>query len=449
MGRLFWKILLGLWAALLLTAVAVGLLVHWHGQSRSVDLDALAAGPRADFVVASVASSLAHGGVGAVRALAAQWPGRRAFPVLVVDREGRELNGRPVPEAALARARRHLAESASSAGVRQVRDPGGDSYTLFIPRLELAAGRSTRRGGRNDRFYAMLASTLVASLLFSLALAWYLSRPVRHLRQASRRLAAGDLDTRVGASMGRRRDEIADLGRDFDFMAGRLQALVSAQRTLLHDVSHELRSPLARLQVAVGLARQQPDKVPAMLARIERETERLDELVGEVLTLSRLEAGVSAGPGDCLDLTALLKTVVDDGRFEAAPDGRSVTLHAAEEITVMGHAELLQRAFDNIVRNGIRHTAAGTAVEVSVARLDQGTAEVSFCDRGPGLADSDLASVFEPFFRSRGSAGQGYGLGLAIAKRAVQAHGGTITARNRVDGGMCVEVRLPRRCPGA
>ena len=449
MGRLFWKILLGLWAALLLTAIAVGLLVYWYGQSRSGDLDALSAGPRADFAVASVASSLAHGGVDAVRELAAQWPGRRGFPVLVVDSEGRELHRRPVPEAALRLARQRLAGSGSGTGVRQVRDPGGESYTLFIPSPESGPGRTSRRGGRNQRFSAMVGSTLVASLLFSLGLAWYLSRPVRHLRQASRRLAAGDLDARVGASMGRRRDEIADLGRDFDFMAGRLQALVSAQRTLLHDVSHELRSPLARLQVAVGLARQQPDKVSAMLARIERETERLDELVGEVLTLSRLEAGVASGPGDCLDLTALLRTVVDDGRFEAAPEGRSVTLNAVEEITVMGHAELLQRAFDNIVRNGIRHTAAGTAVEVSVARLDHDTAQINFCDRGPGLAEADLATVFEPFVRSRGSAGQGYGLGLAIAKRAVQAHGGTIAARNRTDGGMCVEVRLPCQCAGA
>lgn len=443
MGRLFWKILLGLWAALLLTAAAVGLVVHWHNQARIADLDALAAGPRADFAIASVASSLVHGGVEAVRELMQQWPGRRPFPVLVVDEQGRDVLGRPVPATALALARERLAQGDQSAGVRRVQAPEGGRYTLFIPNVDPAARRH-RRDDAETRFYINLGATLVASLLFSLGLAWYLSRPIRHLRQASRRLAAGDLQTRVGSEIGRRRDEIADLGRDFDFMAARLQALVDAQRTLLHDVSHELRSPLARLQVAVGLARQQPDKVGTMLARIETEAERLDELVGEVLTLSRLEAGVSPGPEECLDLTGLLDAVVEDAHFEAAAEGRAVLLENGPELTVLGYAELLRRAFENIIRNGIRHTGAGTTVRVRIqGRADEAVIEV--CDQGPGLADADLATVFEPFVRARGAAGQGYGLGLAIAKRAVQAHGGRIQAYNQAHGGMCVQVHLPRR----
>ncbi len=443
MGRLFWKILLGLWAALLLSVLAVGLLVHWHAQARLADLDALAAGPRADFAVASIASSLTNGGPGAVRELIGQWPARRAFPVFAVDDQGNDLMGRPVPAQALALARSRLARDDRSAGVRRVQAPDGTRYTLFVPSLSPDSARHPRRGAREERFYVNLAGTLLASLLFSLGLAWYLARPVRHLREASRRLAAGDLDVRVGAEMGRRRDEIADLGRDFDFMAARLQALVNAQRTLLHDVSHELRSPLARLRVAVGLAQQQPEKTEIMLSRIERESERLDELVGEVLTLSRLEAGVASGPVERLDLAALLEAVVEDARFEAAPDNRTVSLRGDQEVMVMGHAELLRRAFDNVLRNGIRHTAPGTDVEVAVRRFGASDARVCICDHGPGLAEGDFESVFEPFVRSRGSDGQGYGLGLAIAKRAVQAHGGEITVRNRDAGGMCVEVRLP------
>ncbi len=443
MGRLFWKILLGLWAALLLSVLAVGLLVHWHAQARIADLDALAAGPRADFAVASIASSLGNGGPRAVRELIGQWSGRRAFPVFAVDDQGHDLMGRAVPAEALALARERLAKGDRSAGVRRVQAPDGSRYTLFVPSLSPDSVRHPRRGAREERFYVNLAGTLLASLLFSLGLAWYLTRPVRHLRAASRRLAAGDLDVRVGGEMGRRRDEIADLGRDFDFMAARLQALVNAQRTLLHDVSHELRSPLARLQVAVGLARQQPEKTATMLSRIERESERLDELVGEVLTLSRLEAGVASGTAEWLDLVALLEAVVEDGRFEAAPDNRTVTLRGDQEVMVMGHAELLRRAFENVLRNGIRHTVPGTSVEVEVTRSGASDARVCICDHGPGLAEADFESVFEPFVRSRGSDGQGYGLGLAIAKRAVQAHGGEISVRNRDAGGMCVEVRLP------
>lgn len=443
MGRLFWKILLGLWAALLLTAMAIGLVVHWHGQARIADLDALAAGPRADFAIASVASSLRHGGVEAMRELVQQWPARRPFPVLVVDAQGHEVNGRQVPAAALALARQRVVQDERGRGVQRVQAPDGSRYTLFVPSLDPAL-RKHRRPAPETRFYINLASTLVASLLFSWGLAWYLTRPVRRLRQASRRLNAGDLQTRVGNQMGRRRDEIADLGRDFDFMAARLQALVDAQRTLLHDVSHELRSPLARLEVAVGLARQQPDKLATMLDRIETEAERLDVLVGEVLTLSRLEAGVSPGPEECLELSGLLEVVVEDAQFEAVADGRSVVLESETDVTVIGYAELLRRTFENVVRNGIRHTEPGTAVRVRVG-IGNGDALVEVCDRGPGLAEAELATMFEPFVRARGSAGQGYGLGLAIAKRAVQAHGGSISARNREQGGMCVRVRLPRR----
>lgn len=446
MGRLFWKILLGLWAALLLTAAAIGFVVHWHSQAQLAELDGLAAGPRADFAVASVASSLRHGGVAAVRELVAQWPPRRPFPVLVVDAEGREIMNRPVPDAALSLAEQRLANGGQGTGVRSVRAPDGTHYTLFIPTNDLAL-RKRRLASREDRFYANIASTLVASLLFSLGLAWYLTRPIRRLRAASRSLAGGNLQTRVSNEMGRRRDEFGELGRDFDYMATRIQVLVDAQRTLLHDVSHELRSPLARLQVAVGLARQQPEKAGTMLSRIEAEAERLDELVGEVLTLSRLEAGVTPAEEECLELTSLLEAVVEDAQFEAQAQGKAVRLVSGADVTVFGYGELLRRAFENIIRNGVRHTEPNTEVSVRVEQVDA-HARIEICDHGPGLRQEDLSAVFEPFVRARGTAGQGYGLGLAIAKRAVQAHQGSIRAGNREHGGMCVQVDLPLAPPG-
>lgn len=446
MGRLFWKIFLGFWLTLAVTALGIGVLVHLYNQARWESMADLAAGPRARFVVAAAASALEHGGAGAVESLFAEWPGHRRAPVLVVDDSGTDLLGRAVPQAALERARARLAQSPDAPGLRRVTAPDGRGFILFVPRDAAAPGRGHRRVAASSRFQMRLAITLAASLLFSAGLAWYLTRPLRHLRQASRRLAGGALDTRVMPLMGRRRDEIADLGRDFDHMAERLQALVAAQRRLLHDVSHELRSPLARLQVGVGLARQQPGNAEPALARIEREAERLDELVGQVLALSRLEAGVGEPAEEYVDLASLLEAVVDDARFEAEPSGRGVVLHAPGEVVVKGRAELLRRAFENVVRNAVRYTAAGSEVEVS---LEVSAAEdpitVSVCDRGPGVPEADRDRLFEPFFRSSDEGGTraGYGLGLAIAKRAVEAHGGHIEARNRPGGGLCVSVRLP------
>jgi two-component system OmpR family sensor kinase len=279
--------------------------------------------------------------------------------------------------------------------------------------------------------------------LFSAGLAWYLARPLRHLRQASHRLAGGALDTRVGPAMGGRRDEIADLGRDFDDMAGRLQALVGAQRRLFADVSHEIRSPLARLQVAVAIARQQPERTAAALDRIEREARRLDDLVGEVLTLSQLETGVAGAGEEYLDLVGLLEEVVENARFEAEAAGRRVELRADGEMVVNGRAELLRRALENVIRNAVRYTGPSTAVEVSANRdASAGLVTVTICDRGPGVPETDLTAIFQPFYRAGEPGREGHGLGLAIARRAVEAHAGRIRAFNRPGGGLCVEIVL-------
>jgi signal transduction histidine kinase len=290
----------------------------------------------------------------------------------------------------------------------------------------------------------LLAGSVV-SLIFAALLAWYFARPIRGLRTAFEALAGGALETRIGRSMGRRRDELADLGADFDCMADRLQGLMDGQRRLLHDVSHELRSPLARLQAAAGLMRQQPERAVELLERIERDTGRMDRLVGELLTLARLDAGVGDDRMESLDLDELLAGIAEDVGVEAEAQGVDVRLAPGDAARVRGDADLLRRALENVLRNAVKHSPRGAAVEVC-GRVDAEVCCVAISDRGPGVAESELVSIFEPFYRGAGAArqGEGYGLGLAIAKSVMQRHRGTVAACNRSGGGLVVSLCLPR-----
>ena len=286
-------------------------------------------------------------------------------------------------------------------------------------------------------------------------LAWYMSKPIRHLRSAFISLAEGNVQTRVGSSMGSRRDELADLGHEFDNMAEQLANSMEGQRRLLHDVSHELRSPLAR---------QQPERVESSMERIERETVRMDKLVGELLTLSRIEAGVMASM-DAIHIDELLAEIVDNAGFEAESQHKRLIFSGAslgDEVLLHGRHELLYRAFENVVRNAIKHMTqrATVTLEAQLARAGQ-QLQVRILDEGQGVPEVELHAIFEPFFRGSSHANpgagtstrsaDGYGLGLAIARRVIIAHGGSITAFNRSEGGLCVEIILPLRvdsgCP--
>lgn len=288
-----------------------------------------------------------------------------------------------------------------------------------------------------------LIATLLASLIFATLLAWYFSKPIRSLRSAFESMVGGKLETRLGPAMGKRRDELADLGHNFDRMASHLNDLIDGQRRLLHDVSHELRSPLARLQAAIGLARQQPERLESSLQRIERESVRMDRLVGELLTLSRLEAGVMGAMEEEVNVGELLAGVVADARFEAEASGRTVEFSGCGEMLVTGNAELLHRALENVVRNALRHTPEGGKVTLEV-RLDANNLRIAILDHGPGVPAKELNGIFEPFFRGGESQNtDGHGLGLAIARRVVESLGGSIRALNREGGGLCVEIMLP------
>lgn len=297
-----------------------------------------------------------------------------------------------------------------------------------------------------------LLSGALVSLVFAALLATYVARPIRRLRQALQAAADGQLVPGVAAAMGRRRDELADLGHDFDRMAQHLAQLMAGQRRLLHDVSHELRSPLARLNAVIGLARQQPDKFDDCLARLEHESVRMDRLLSELLTLSRLESGMMARANERVDLAELLADVVADAAPEAVQAGCRVELDLGgreHDGVVRGDPEMLHRVFDNLLRNALKHAAAGGWVGIALAVAgDEACVRVE--DRGPGVPDADLARLFEPFYRgTQVAARTGHGLGLAIARQIVDNHQGRVEAGNRAGGGLCVSVHLPREAAGA
>lgn len=455
MGRLFWKFFFAFSLALLLMGVGVGATVWLHRQAHEPLNPELAAGPRTALQLRMSAAILANDGAEVLRGVLKSLKREGLPQVYAVDAAGTELLGRAVSPGALAQARELASADREHSPARRVLAADQREYLLFVP-ADSAPRREPPPPPHRDGPFPLLLIVfgVIASLGFSALLAWYLAKPIRHLRWAFEATAAGKLDTRVAPRMGGRRDEIADLGRDFDHMAQQLQQLVASQRRLLHDVSHELRSPLARLQAAIGLARQQPEKLDATLDRIERESGRLDELVGELLTLARLEAGMSGAPDDYVDLMELVQGVAEDARFEAEAKGRQVLFSGAGEVIVKGRAELLQRAFDNVIRDAVKYTREGTAVEVNVDKQDAygayGRLVVTVSDRGPGIAENDLEAVFQPFFRGEaGATTAGFGLGLAIARRAIEAHGGSIRTMNRHDGGLRVEIVVPTNSPSS
>jgi two-component system, OmpR family, sensor kinase len=289
-----------------------------------------------------------------------------------------------------------------------------------------------------------LLTTLAFSLICAALLAWYFAKPIRNLKSAFDAMAQGDLKVRLGKLMGRRRDELADLGHDFDRMALRLQSLVDGQRRLFHDVSHEMRSPLARMQAAIGLARQQPQRSAETMDRIERESVRMDGLVRELLTLARLESGMSEGPREMVLLNELLANLVDDARIEAEARGCSLSRTEQGEPRIEADSELLHRAFENILRNAIKHSPEQGEIRIDVEAIAADKVQVRISDQGSGVPESALASIFQPFYRADTAVrGDGHGLGLAIAQHVVSLHGGSIVAENLPGGGFCMRVILP------
>jgi signal transduction histidine kinase len=515
-GRLFWKFFVCILLAQMTATVGVlgGIWLKDRSQQSATPAD-IDTSPPAEIAINAAAATLEYGGTNALRRMLDNMDRRRVY---AVDDEGREMLGRIVSPAMLRESRALLKDDGKRRVVRQVYDPQGNRYMLFLPWAErqrgfdsesrqLLAGLKSqqmmledRRGGGNfdgrfdpnrpggpggpppdgappgnpppgqaqggngangapgmqgprgpmgPRFQPLtpwipIVAAIFARLLFSVILAWYYSRPIRALRAAFDAAAGGDLAPRFVTASGKSHTELNDLGRDFDRMTARLRNLIDGQTRLLHDVSHELRSPLARLQAAIGLAHQQPDKIAASMERIERESVRMDKLVGELLTLARLEAGAIKASQEEISMADLLEQIADDASYEAASQQRSVVREGDADVLVVGQADLLGRAIENVVRNAIKHSAEGGEVQLQVRSLpDARQLCIRVLDRGPGVAPADLETIFQPFFRSSNAGTEGHGLGLAIAQHVIEAHGGSIKATNRAGGGLCVEMILP------
>jgi len=329
---------------------------------------------------------------------------------------------------------------------RRVQTPSGKRYVAVARVRDRARGFGLlgdllRPDGNTSLRFLVLGLLTVA---FCWGLARYIASPAEKLRRATRQLAGGDLAVRVAPSMGRRRDELADLGRDFDAMAARIEELVNNQRRLLSDISHELRSPLARLNVALELAGDgAPPSSRSFLERIGEESAELDALIGGLLSLQRLEARENHLTRIPLDLAALVSHVADDVAFEAG-EACKIEVVRLDGCQFQGDAELLRSALSNVARNAVLH-GGGECIELALEK-HPAHALIWVRDFGSGVPEESLAKLFEPFFRvatARDRQSGGTGLGLSITRRAIEAHGGTIRAFNAQGGGLRVEIQLP------
>lgn len=310
-----------------------------------------------------------------------------------------------------------------------------DSQTRFVPLFF----------GRGELIRTTIMLIVVSGVCYILARS--LTMPIRKLQKTTQQIAGGDYSARVGKSLERAGNEITDLGRDFDIMVERTEKVINAQKRLLRDISHELRSPLARLNVALALAKKRfNEDDDSSLKKIGQEADRLNELIGQLLILTRLESGAGIHALEPVNLTELVREVAGDVNFEASCNGRGVKVVSSAEITVNGSRELLRRAIENIVRNAAQYTAEHTRVEI-VLSVGEKEAEIKVIDFGPGVPERDLPHLFEPFYRvaeARERQSGGVGIGLAITEQAVKAHGGKVIALNGYDRqGLIVTITLP------
>ncbi len=329
------------------------------------------------------------------------------------------------------------------------------------PQADATDARSVLKGGSCYRIFAATPMSftfenlapilpwltiLISSTIAAGALARYLIRPVVHLRNGLSALANGRFDFRIGDKMAGRTDEVTALAHDFDASAARLQELQDAQQQLFHDVSHELRSPLSRLQAVVGVLRQSPAKLDAMLDRMDREVERLDVLVGEILTLARLTA-TSSMPlkTQSLDVVELLNEILGDAAFEAQARDVSITTGISGSFPAEVEGELIYRALENVVRNAVKYTDAHSHIAVLCETKDD-LLNIRVADQGPGVRRDELERIFQPFSRGNDAVtGDGYGLGLAITRQAIERHGGRVFATLPAASGLTITLEIPRK----
>ena len=443
--RLFWKIFLPFWVAQAILLGALYLRVHYRISSEHPWW--IQPERREMPVLASLAAQRFEqtGTAGVAQLLdSLSLPHRSRFWLL--DGSGNELTGRIVPD--------RILQAAATA------DRQEGLYHSYEANV-LAARVTTDRGQYrliaeltppplSERIPGDLLWTLKLGTIFSaiicLLIAHYLTKPIERMRDATHELARGNLDIRAGENLGNRQDEIADLVRDFDIMAGELRNQIQSERNLLSGVSHELRSPIARIRLALALASTADDRERAeMLDRIEQDTIQLDSMLERILTVARLESGQQKPKIEPLSLNDVVDEVLHDANFEAAATGATITFHGNSEVKMNGDASLLRSAFENVVRNAVFYSGQGGKIAVSLEKTD-GAAVISVRDNGPGVPENALPLLFKAFYRvddSRGANTGGMGLGLAIVRNAVAIHGGSVSANNLSPHGLEVQLRLP------
>jgi two-component system sensor histidine kinase CpxA len=440
--RLFWRIFAAFW----LVSVTLILALAWTTTStfetaKIPGLGVTRMQAAMDDQLIHTANELQQGGIDGLRRWLTDTAGYGPGTIYVLDAQGHDLLGRePPPEALAASAGTATSERVRTRPLRTDDGRGWVGTAVF-------EGSFLKRliWRRPSAFWSNIGIAMLISALASALLASYVVAPLARIRASARRVARGDLSARVGELRYGRSAEMLALADEFDRMAARLKDLVDGQRRLIRDVSHEMRSPLARLRVALELARTQPGGDAAeQLDRIERETLRLEELITQAIQLSRMEA-TTPEKVENVALDELVADIAADAAFEAQT--RPCTLHIAQSmpLTVRAESDLLTSAIENIVRNAVHYTAPDTQIDLRLDRSD-GQARLRVHDGGPGVSPGDCARIFEPYFRTdsaRQRTSGGSGLGLAIAKRAIERQGGRIRASNAEGGGLEVEILLP------
>lgn len=467
MGRLFWKFFLFLFLAQLTTALGVSAFVLFNITNQNPSIDQ---SPISQALIDAAQSTLQLGGIPATKKLLEQWESQRlAHRVYVVDRNAQDVLHRKVDATWLNAARDSIKLKVQDS-VAQVTLSNQQSYLMFVvstranraragippppPGLEHERPSDFKRFERSNTLFKIIAKFPVkglligtlASALFAAILAWYFSKPINTLRLAFERAASGDLNTAVADKMGARKDELSDLGRHFDHMASRLSALLQGQTRLLHHVSHELRSPLARMQMALGLALQNPQRAESSLHRIELEAERMDKMIGELLELSRFESGMVELKREPFILNELLDMIVEDAAFEASHKRIRIALNAQQTMQVSGQQDLMHRAIENVVRNAVKYAPNDSIVNMDCKVIAATKSiEIIITDQGAGVLETELEDIFKPFVRGHsGSQIVGHGVGLAITKQVIEAHGGKVWAANLKPYGFSVTMTIPQ-----
>ena len=451
MTSLYWRIFLSFWLALALILIGtVFVVVNGEQKSRFVQ-----SWIQRSELYAQATQAFESGGADALRDwLKAIPPGNLSNLIFITDSSGKEMLGRSVPDYlrqspdmfAAAHHTPFLQPTIRAVGGPLVLvGPDGSTYHVIVGPLRSGPhmfGELEMPGVSTGA----LVIALVVSAVVCFFLARYLVAPVDELRRATRQIASGDLDVRVSPKLKGRHDELGLLASDLDTMSERVRNLLELKQQLLRDVSHELRSPLARLQLALSLARRQENSgVERHLERIACDADRLEELIARTLKLARLERPMQDLDVSPVDVADVLSQIVADVGIEADAHGCAVALDTQRPLPVNGDPELLRSAMENVIRNAVRYAPIGSSVDIS-ARRQEGGIVVTVKDGGPGVPEKDLELIFEPFYRvdaARNRAVGGDGLGLAIAQRSVALHGGSIRARNLLAGGFVVELSLP------